>query len=215
MSVRPRPALAAGLIFAVAFTGLVASAGAKVAPACNLLTDPAGDANGTFLADGVAGAPSEDAVDIVSADIASTKKLLTTVLRVKKLATSSATAPGGLHWKFFFDVAGVQIYTQAIAPTGGSPAFTFGTIDGTTGTSTSLGAAEGVLDLAKNEVRITVATSALPETPKPGAKITSLAPNAGRFFGNDAALTFSDSTDVATSDKTYIAGAPSCVAVGK
>ena len=208
---RPALAVAAGL-------SLVAGGAAVAAPkpVCNLLTDAAGDANGVFLAEGgVPGAPSEDAVDIVSADIASTKKLVTTALRVKKLVTSSPTAPGGLHWKFFFNVGGEQVYTQAVAPAGGAVSFTFGTIDGTTGTSTSLGPAEGVLDLAKNEVRVTVPAGALPATPKLGTKITDLAPNAGRFVGNDAALTFSDSTDTATSDKTYTAGAASCVVPGK
>ncbi|MBK5307368.1 MAG: hypothetical protein JJD92_11835 [Frankiaceae bacterium] len=214
MSARLRPLLASAVIGVVAATGAVHAASAKP-PVCNLVTDAVGDANGTFLQEGVAGAPSEDAVDIVSADLASKGKKLTTVLRVKKLAASSPTAPGGLHWKFFFSVAGTQIYTQAIAAAGAAPAFTFGTIDETTGTSTSLGAAEGVLDTAKNEVRITVSTGSLPESVKPGTKIDTFAPNAGRFIGNDAVLTFSDSTDLATSDRTYVAGAPSCVKVGK
>jgi hypothetical protein len=137
------------------------------------------------------------------------------VLRVKKLAASSPTSPGGLHWKFFFNVGGSQIYTQAVAAAGAAPVFQFGTIDPTAGTSKSLGSADGVLDLAKNEVRITVALSALPEKPKPGTQITTLAPNAGRFVGNDNVGTFSDSTDSATSDKTYRVGSPSCVVVGK
>jgi hypothetical protein len=185
------------------------------APVCNLVTDPAGDANGTFLQEGISGVPSEDAVDITSGDVATKGKLLTTVLRVKKLAVSSPTAPGGLHWKFFFNVNDTQIYTQAVAATGAAPTFSFGTIDATAGTSKSLGEATGVLDTAKNEVRITVPLSALPETPKAGKKITTLAPNAGRFFGNDNVGTFSDSTDLATSDKTYTVGGPSCVVVGK
>lgn len=212
MSARLRTAIALSVAAAVVGAG---AATAAPKPVCNLLTDPAGDANGSFIADGISGAPSEDAVDIVSADIASSKKLVTTVLRVKKLSTSSLTAPGGLHWKFFFTVGDSQAYTQAVAPAGGSVSFTYGTIDDATGTSTSLGEAVGVLDTKKSEIRITVPASALPETPKPGAKIAELAPNAGRFFGNDNAVTFSDSTDSATSDKTYVAGSASCVAVGK
>jgi hypothetical protein len=195
-------------------TGTLYAASAGAAPSCNLVTDAAGDANGSFIQEGIPGVPSEDAVDIVSGDVATKGKTLTTVLRVKKLAVSSPTAPGGLHWKFFFNVGDTQIFTQAVAPTGGPTEFTFGTIDPTAGTSTSLGDASGVLDTAKNEIRISVPISALPESPKPGSKINTLAPNAGRFFGTPA-LTFSDSTDVATSEKTYTAGAPSCVAVGK
>jgi hypothetical protein len=214
VSARLRPALAVA-VAVVALTGAVQAASAKVAPFCNLVSDPAGDANGTFLAEGPPGVPSEEAVDIVSGDVATKGKQLTTVLRVKKLTASSATAPGGLHWKFFFNVGETQIFTQAVAAAGADPVFSFGTIDETTGTSTQLGTAEGVLDTAKNEVRITVPVGALPERPKPGTKIGTLAPNAGRFFGNDNVGTFSDSTDTATSDKTYTVNAPSCVTVGK
>jgi hypothetical protein len=210
-----RPVLALAVCGALAVATGVAGAAPKVKPVCNLLTDPAGDANGTFLQEGVAGAPSEDAVDIVSGDIATQGKTLTTVLRVKKLAVSSPTAPGGLHWKFFFNVGDTKIYTQAVAAAGGTPTFAFGTIDSATGTSKSLGAASGVLDLAKSEVRVSVPVSALPERPKAGTLIGTLAPNAGRFVGNDNVGTFSDSTDVATSDSTYKVNAPSCVAVGK
>jgi hypothetical protein len=213
VSARLRPALACAVLAVATVAGTMHASAA--APVCNLVTDPAGDANGTFLQEGISGVPSEDAVDIVSGDVATKGKLLTTVLRVKKLAASSPTAPGGLHWKFFFNVNDTQIYTQAVAATGAAPTFTFGTIDETAGTSKSLGEATGVLDTAKNEVRITVPLSALPETPKAGKKITTLAPNAGRFFGNDNVGTFSDSTDLATSDKTYTVGAPSCVVVGK
>ncbi|MCW2571315.1 MAG: hypothetical protein JWO88_1373 [Frankiales bacterium] len=215
MSVRLRPVLASAVVAVVALTGALQAASAKPARVCNLVTDPAGDANGTFLQEGISGVPSEDAVDITSADVATNGKLLTTVLRVKKLSASSPTSPGGLHWKFFFNVGGAQIYTQAVAATGSAPTFAFGTIDATSGTSKSLGTAEGVLDTAKNEVRVTVPLSALPERPKSGSKINTLAPNAGRFAGNDNVGTFSDSTDSATSDKSYTVGALSCVAVGK
>jgi hypothetical protein len=215
VSARLRPVLASAAIGVLVLTGAVQAASAKPAPVCNLVTDPAGDANGSFLHDGVAGTPSEDAVDIVSADVATNAKVLTTALRVKKLATSSPTSPGGLHWKFFFNVGDTQIYTQAVAAAGAAPTFTFGTIDPTAGTSTSLGSADGVLDTAKNEVRVSVPLSALPEKPKPGSKINTLAPNAGRFVGNDNVGTFSDPTDKATSDKTYTTGAPSCVVPGK
>ena len=214
MSARLRPVLVGAVAAVTAMTGTLYAASAGVAASCNLVTDAAGDANGSFIQEGISGVPSEDAVDIISGDVATKGKTLTTVLRVKKLALSSPTAPGGLHWKFFFNVGDTQIFTQAIAATGASPTFTFGTIDETAGTSKSLGDAAGVLDMAKSEVRISVPISALPESPKPGSKINTLAPNAGRYFGSPA-VTFSDSTDVASSEKTYTAGSPSCVAVGK
>lgn len=184
----------------------------SVPPVCNLVVDPAGDANGTFLRDGVMPS-SEDGVDIVSADVATDAKVLTTVIRVKKLTTSSASAPGGLHWKFFFTVDEVKIYTQAVAATGANPIFRFGTIDGTSGTSKSLGEAPGVLDVAKNEVRVSVPLSALPATVKAGTKINTFDLSAGRYYS--AGVSLSDATDAAASEKTYVAGALSCVTPGK
>ena len=207
-----RPALCLALVASVTAAGAAGAATKpKPKPVCNLLVDPAGDAKDTFLQEGVMPS-SEDAVDIVSADVAADAKTLETVIRVKKLATSSSTAPGGLHWKFFFNVGEDKIYTQAIAATGGSPTFVFGTIDATAGTSKKLGDATGVLDTAKSEVRIWLPLSALPNPPKPGAKINTLEPNAGRYYS--AGVSLSDPTDSATSSKSYTVGALSCVKVG-
>lgn len=189
----------------------------KPKPVCNLLTDPRDDADGTFVATGLLPA-SEDAVDIVSGDVAADAKFLTTVLRVKKLATSSPTAPGGLHWKVFVSVAGEEIYTQVIAPLGGSPSFAFGHIDPATGTSARDGAATGVIDSAKNEVRVSIPIKSLPMKVKTGTRI-EFGPsdvNAGRYFGAPSGSpSLSDSTDVATSTKVYRAGTLSCVKPGK
>ena len=211
-----RPALC--LVIAASLVGVTAAQAAtkpKPKPVCNLLTDPAGDADGTFLAEGVMPA-SEDGVDIVTGDVAADKKFLTTVLRVKKLTTTSPTAPGGLHWKFFITVGGEQIYTQAIAPTGGAPLFTYGKIDPTAGTSAKLGNAQGVLDTAKNEVRVSVPIGALPMKLKTGTRIDTLEPNAGRFYGAPTGSpSLSDSTDSASSSKVYRAGTLSCVTPGR
>jgi hypothetical protein len=209
-----RPLLALGVCAALAATaGVAGAATPKVKPACNLLTDAAGDATGSFIAEGLP-TPNEDAVDIVSGDVATKGRVLTSVLRVKKLSESSLSAPGGLHWKFFFNVDGTQVFTQAVAEAGAAPTFVIGTIDEATGTSTTLGDVTGVIEVAKNEVRVTAPFSILPATPKPGSKITSLEPNAGRYV-NAVAVSFSDSTDTATSSNSYTVGAPSCVAVGK
>lgn len=218
-----RPAARPAVCLAVA-ASLVAAAGTAYAatkpkpkPVCNLLTDPAGDADGTFLGEGLLPV-SEDAVDIVSGDVAADTKNLTTVLRVKKLATSSPTAPGGLHWKVFISIAGEEIYTQVIAPAGGSPTFGYGHIDGTTGTSSRDGDATGKLDLAKNEVRVTVPAAALPVKLKPGTRIEfgPDAVNAGRYFGSPTGSpSLSDSTDVASSSKVYRVGTLSCVKPGR
>lgn len=188
----------------------------KPKPVCKLLVDPADDADGSFLATGLFPF-NEDAVDILSADVAADTKKLTTVLRVKKLATSSSTAPGGMHWKVFISIAGTEIYTQVIAPVGGSPSFGYGHIDATTGTSSRDGDATGKLDLAKNEVRVTVPASALPVKLKTGTRI-EFGPsdtNAGRYFGSPSGSpSLSDSTDTANGGKVYRVGTASCVKPG-
>jgi hypothetical protein len=186
----------------------------KPKPVCNLLTDEAGDADGTFLAEGAV-PQSEDSVDIVTGDVAADGKFLTTVLRVKKLSESSSTAPGGLHWKFFVTVGGQEIYTQAIAPTGAEPFFAYGQIDETSGTSKRLGDAVGKIDTVKNEVRVSVPIKSLPMSIKTGTRIDTLEPNAGRYFGSPTGSpSLSDSTDTATSGKTYRVGTLSCVKPG-
>jgi hypothetical protein len=211
-----RPVLCVVLAASAGGAGL-AHAATKPAPkpVCNLLTDAAGDADGTFLQEGMLPS-SEDAVDIVSGDVAADTKFLTTVLRVKKLAASSATAPGGLHWKFFVTVGGSTIYTQVIAPVGGSPSFGYGHIDPTAGTSSRDGDAQGVLDLAKNEVRVSIPAGSLPVKLKTGTRIDTLEPNAGRYYGSPTGSpSLSDSTDLATSSKVFKVGQLSCVKPGK
>jgi hypothetical protein len=211
-----RPILCLALVAAACGAG-VAQAAKKpvVKPVCNLLTDASADADGTFLGEGMLPS-SEDAVDIVSGDVAADTKFLTTVLRVKKLAASSSTAPGGLHWKFFVTVGGSTIYTQVIAPLGGSPTFGYGHIDETAGTSTRDGDAPGVLDLAKNEVRVSIPAGSLPVKLKTGTRIDTLAPNAGRYFGAPTGSpSFSDTTDAASSSKVFKVGQVSCVKPGK
>ncbi|HUR52371.1 MAG TPA: hypothetical protein VMZ11_09620 [Mycobacteriales bacterium] len=216
---RPAPTLRTSLCLAVAVSLVGVGAAQAVTkpkpkPVCKLLVDPAADADGTFVAAGVLPI-SEDGVDIVSGDVAADTRFLTTVLRVKKLSTSSPTAPGGLHWKFFVTVGGEQIYTQAIAPAGGSPIFAFGKIDETSGTSTQLGPASGKIDLAKSEVRVSVPIKSLPMRVKLGTRIDTLEPNAGRYFGAPSGSpSLSDSTDTATSTKTYRVGTLSCVKPG-
>jgi hypothetical protein len=213
-----RPALCLALAASLVGAGTAyAVTKPKPKPVCNLLTDPKDDADGSFIASGIM-PNTEDAVDIVSGDVAADSKFLTTVLRVKKLATSSPTAPGGLHWKVFISIAGQEIYTQVIAPLGGSPSFGYGHIDEATGTSSRDGDATGAIDTAKNEVRVSIPIKSLPMSVKTGTRI-EFGPddvNAGRYFGSPSGSpSLSDPTDTATSGKVYRAGTLSCVKPGK
>jgi hypothetical protein len=204
------PALCLAAAGSLLFVG-AADAAKKPPPVCNLLTDSPDDAKSSIAKDGTY--PTNlDATDIVSGDIATDTKNLTTVLRVKKLATTATDAPGGLHWKFFFNDGGTNVWTQAVAPTAGAVVFRYGQIDPVTGSSASLGTVTGVIDTAKNEVRVTVPMQSLPVPLKAGTKIDTLAPNAGRYFS--AGVSYSEPTDAATSEKTYTVGALSCVKPG-
>ena len=193
--VRPLVAVALGVSFVVA-----GSVSAKTAPACNLITDPAGD---------VTAVPSDN-LDILSGDIASNAKSLTAVIRVAKLATSDSTAPTGMAYNLRFQVDGdaaTYYLLSSNTPTTGQ-VFEYGTV--ATNVLTKVGDATGVIDMAKNEIRITAPLDF--GGLKSGAKIGALQAFSQRRFV--ALLAGADST-VIDDTKTYKAGAPSCVTVGK
>lgn len=207
-----RRATAAAAVLTLACTGLASAATRRPAPpACNLLRDPKADATEFYIA-GEGTAPNDPAADIVSADVASNGKQLTTVLRVDKLAKSGTTAPTGYVWYAYFTVAGQEFYTQAKSdPTGDT--FTVGYTDAN-GLRTALkdSTAKGVVDVAKNEVRATFNVSQLAELAafKKGGKITGL-----RALTNRGFVRVVFQADEADGGKTYVDGTKSCVTVGK
>ena len=208
--IKARVALLAGI---VAIGAIATSASAKSAAVCNVVEDAKGDANGSFVADGLP-LPSEDAIDILSADLATNSKTITAVIRVAKLSTTVATSPQGIHGKFIFTAPGTDfpLYLQATTDPANGPTFSAGYIDGI---SNGLGAATGVFDTAANEIRISAPLSIFSAQTKikNGTKLSSFEVNTGRYvyFG----ASFSDSTDSAVGAKSYSVGAASCVKVGK
>lgn len=206
-----RPALLVALGGVLGTAGLAAAAPAPK-PVCNILKDGKGDGTANIVLND--GTPSDPAWDIVSADIASDGSKLTTVVRVDKLAESAATSPGGVQWRFNFEVGGAQLYTQVVADT----------IEGVTGSygyveniSMTLGNAAPVLDTKKNEVRLTVPLSgfsAQASIKRTGTSLTGLNATAGRFY-NLGAVTGSEPSDTAEGATSYVTGTRSCVAVGK
>ncbi|HVE63745.1 MAG TPA: hypothetical protein VNB94_08100 [Mycobacteriales bacterium] len=181
-------------------------------PVCNLVQDAKGDATQLYVL-GEGSVPNEPALDIVTADVASNGKQMTTVLRVDKLARNSSGSPYGNIWYAYFNVGGIDFYTQAQSPLTGD-VFTVGYVAPDTGLRTALpdNAATGVLDMDKNEVRVTFNLAQLtPQaTAKPGSKITGL-----RGLSNRSAVRVVLQSDEAIGAKSYIEGSPSCVAVGK
>lgn len=233
---RTRPVVA--VLSAVALVGGAGSAVAAskpvVKPVCNLISDAAGDTFAVRAQDteGVFG-PQEDGFDITSVDLASDAKFLTGVVRVKKLATAIQSAPNGIDFRISFTLPGQDPSAENLFLNArfvsGAPAFLLGkrTVVGAAGESTGqsttakLADATGTFDTAKNEVRISVPTSAVTsgsETLKNGVvlSLTDLDQTSARNVAINPATSIGTATfaDVANGEVTYKAGAPSCVKPG-
>lgn len=176
---------------------------------CSLLVDPAGDAKGLGVL------PSDDTLDIVSADFGSDKKRLTIVMRMKKAAQKSSTYPTGLKWQTNFSVDGTGYFASVVSDGGVSGAF------GTTGTgsNTIVTRPDGVIDPVKNEVRITVPFGDFPTGIGKTATLSaiSVSTSTTKTFSTPviSGSTGGLAPDNATTDKTYKLQTPSCVTVGK
>jgi hypothetical protein len=214
-----RPVLAVSLVASLTAVGVAGAATKpKPKPVCHLIADTSGDAP-------IFGpTPSDDSLDIVSGDIATNAKSLTGVVRVKNLAATTSTSPytGQTYYVQFsvpgFDnpmYVGYQVDKTAAL-------FQYGDLETTQGQGvyTPKGNATGVVDAAKNEIRISVALGDLASlaSVKPGKKITGIqaltfqnvgVPNAA---GGGGALV---GGDTAEATKPYVAGYPSCVTPGK
>jgi hypothetical protein len=206
--VRLATAVATGAALVVA-----GSAGAAAKPVCNLVTDPAGDASATTAA-AIPGT-NDGALDITSADLAASSKVLTSVIRVSKAAATSATAPNGYSALFTFvapSAPDVTLYMRYSAPTPAlAGGFEYGYDDAVNGL-TPLGTADGVVDTAKNEIRISAPLNGFSDkaTIKKGSKLGTFNAKTSRD-----AVAFIFYADAATSGSTYTVGALSCVKPGK
>lgn len=205
-----RPALTAGLLGVLATAGLAGAAPAK--PVCNLVQDVKGDGTG-FLFTDQDYLPNDANLDLVSGDIATDAKTITAVIRTDQLALSDPNSPTGRAYYANFTVGDKELYLAVRLDATGAGTFTGGYIENT---RTSLGAATGVVDVQKKEVRISAPLSlfASQATIKPGTKILDLNLLAQRYVGA-AGPGATPSADEAVGGKTYTAGARSCVAVGK
>lgn len=201
-----RVALSAVVAVAVLGSGISASATTKKVkpkPVCNLVTDAKGDAD-----TGLLGANEDQAMDILSADVATNAKQITAVIRVAKLANPDTLSPSGIFYEFSFTGSSNQdghpMYVQ-IDPTG---------------TVWQGGDGTGVLDFKKNEIHITLPLSYF------GTGSASVAPGPPLHnftvyadVDNEAEhvpTTLSVLGDTAGPAKTnYVVGTPSCVTVGK
>lgn len=171
--------------------------------------------------------PSSDVLDITSADVAADKKWVTAVIRVKKLAPTAPTAaPTGITWFVTFTADSTDFVVAAHTDPTGAVYFdaAYQTV---TGGSLYAGGPIGKLDLVRNEVRIHVPTDvmAAQATVKPGLRITNIAAGAANEIAvfdkanllvNGGIFEWAPiNTDVASTKKSYVVGAKSCVTPGK
>lgn len=207
-----RTALATSLVAAVALAG---GAAAAPKPVCNLMSDPKGDAS--FLDT----LPNDRSLDIVSADVASDAKTLTGVLRVDAFSAVSPTSPLGRGYYVMFNApkAEFPIYLN-VQITPDVTRFAWGTretLASGNGSYVRKGEATGVIDAAKNELRISVPLADVAAVTKltPGTKLTALTASTTSVIGTSASGGLVATVDDAAGSKAYLVGTPSCVAPGK
>jgi hypothetical protein len=214
---KTRAALVASAVIAAGLAGAASAATLPPAKVCNIIKDGSGDAH-PF---GVSVAPSAKSLDITSGDVASDGKLTTAVIRVASLGTDPS-APLGQEYTVNFELpGGTNTVFLSYLKTPNTAIFSWGHISVTaTGSklSSNDGAAKGVVDTAKKEIRITVPSSVFALYGKklvPGSKLTGIAATTYQYNGfyiNDPLYAASTpQVDVATAAKSFVVGTASCV----
>lgn len=201
---------------AVPCIGAQAAARPKVKPVCNLVVDDKGDPYGVRQAPDAT--VPDDALDVLSADVATNAKTMTVVLRLAKLSTPPTTSPAGATYQMTFNVGSdPKIYYVSVStdPSGASYS-EFGSresLPAVTSIATVLGTPTAVIDLAKSQVRASFPLSLFGSgvTLKKGVtKVLPVETTSGR--GTRGKGVFADD---AVGGRSYVLGAASCVAVGK
>ncbi len=208
MKLSRRPIVAVVLV--AALSGLGALPSASAAPACNLVTDPAGDAEIVTAQPGL---------DVVTGDVASNAKTITAVIRLAgPPGGGNPQAIGGTRYYFEFLPTGAtkSQYLFAAVPFTGEPTFHTGEITMETGRSSFSTDPEPVKGSIKgNEITISAPMAAYQRANvKPGKKLGTLAVEtfALASAGGQGLLI---AVDEAVSSKTYISGSRSCLRVAK
>lgn len=205
----------AALVAAPAATAVAAPKPApKPKPMCKQVIDDAGDEYAVRNA--ADQKVDDDALDVLSADVATNATTMTIAIRVKKLAAFPTTSPAGGTYQMTFNVGNEAALYYALVSAGPNGLYSeFGTreaLPAVTSVPTVLGTPTPVLDLGKNEVRLSFPLSLFGAVKlvKGKTKVSPVETTAGR--GNRGRGVFADD---AVGGKNYVAGTPSCVVVGK
>jgi hypothetical protein len=223
-----RPALAATVALGAALLAVPAHAAPRSAPSCRLVTDAANDDVGA--GSGTDAAFRDADLDIISADVATDASRLVAVIKTRTLRAADTDSPTGRTYDLTF-VSGEQRYsvTAYIAP------------DGTDAqvaredkrlpdekSFARIGSGKVVWDYAHGEVRVTAPLSLFaPYTPitrsRPLHGFTVIASKHAGTGGNNVTQAgqtlqyggggLSTVVDDAASNRTYVPGTASCVAV--
>ena len=207
-----RPALCLALASTVAAAG-TASAAAKPRPkpVCHVVTDPAGDATGFLVTSSPL--PSDDHLDILSADIASDAKNVTAVIRLKAVGADSTSPTGGTVY-FNFSIAATKVFLAAVLD-GATATYEAGDFTGPSGQRHRVADATGFIDPKTSSIHITTPANTFSSTIKKGTKLNTFDVLAQRYIGSSAAGGVTPTADEATADKVVVAGTPSCVTPGR
>ncbi len=225
----PVPLLAAGALIAPMAE---AAPKPKAKPSCMTITDPKGDTFAIRSQDqrSVYG-PQEDALDVVSGDLASDGKVVTAVVRIAKLSRAINLSPTGFTagMDFRIGTSDFVVRLQANLIRNAPDRFevaarSFEALPNTP--STFVGTVTGVVDEKKGEVRIHAPAAMLaPYGPiKPGVKLTPNEAESATVARGVPAVTSSPGApmtnrgpfaDIAAGGRFVLVGAPSCVVPGK
>lgn len=216
---RKRLVFAALLVTGLAATDPLAAAAAPKR-SCQLVTDVRGDTSQQGVV-----ATDEPALDILSADVSSNEQWLTVAVRVAKLDIPESGVPPLRRWSVLLTTAnGVRYIVQARQGQGGTSAevdVVGGDEDGVWTQTHTEAHANVRLDTVRGEVRISVVRGELGDSSglMPGKRITAL--RAISWHEHTVALspTFDyagewDGADDAQSERSYVAGSPSCLKPG-
>ena len=214
--VRPVVALAAlGCI-----AGGVTAQAATPKPTCNLITDPAGDANDPTTAHAAFGGPNpvpnNAHTDVVGGDISSTAKSLTVKIKLASAPSVDPTSPQGDYFYFTFTPSGAANPVYLLASGSSTLKFTAGAITtDTTGatnyTDNSSVPVKGKVDGSTITMSVKLSDLKPLANVKQGAKITDLSVFTAGVIEVPGVTGLLIDGDHATADKNYTAGAPSCL----
>ena len=195
----------------LAVLGLVA-APANGAPTCRLVSDPAGDH--TPVVSSTAAVVSSD-LDVLSADVAVDKRNVVVAIRLASLKAYDTLAPTR-EYVVTFDIDDMA-YWRFHAWVGALPgAYVSG--PGAYDVKPTL-----AVDIPRREIRIAASSKILGPT-WAGAPFQNLAVRSGSYYGypgyarqigplssSSAGYGYAPTMDIATTDRVYVGGAPTCV----